>query len=484
MGRASEMIVLAGGENIRLDMVENVLAQGEHIREAGVLEYEGRLVALIVPKLTPNSQHDTARLEPAIREDVELVSRSLPSHHRISDCAVTVDALPRTRLGKLRRHTLAARYQQAKRQGGLGLQIGPLALAEMSFEDQQLLEDVTALRTWEWLGRRFPHVRLTPDSHLQLDLGIDSLAWLSLTLEIRAALGVDVDDEAISRIERVRDVLRETVAAEQNTGRGTAPLDALQQPEHLLSPEQKRWLQPPGLVARAVSGCVVVLTRLCLRHVFALHVTGLEHLPKHGPFIVAPNHVSLLDPPVVAAALPPQVLGQTYWGGWTGIMFANRLMRLFSRGARVVPIDPQRGSLSNLAFGIAALQRGYNLVWFPEGAISRTGVIQQFRPGIGLILTVHPVPVVPVWIAGTYEALPRGQRRLRRHPITVTFGKPVDVETLRCRGDGAEPYERITAALHNCVAELGKHCTQDHATIRSVADNEKHHTPPSSLSQK
>ena len=133
-------------------------------------------------------------------------------------------------------------------------------------------------------------------------------------------------------------------------------------------------------------------------------------------------------------------------------------MRLFSRGARVVPIDPRRGSLSNLAFGIAALRQGYNLVWFPEGAISRTRVLQQFRPGIGLILTVHPVPVVPVWIAGSYEAMPRGQRRLRRHPITVTFGKPIDVETLRSREETGEPYERISAALHDCVAELGQQC--------------------------
>ena len=463
VGRASEMIVLAGGENIRPDMVESVFALSEHIREVAVLEENGQLVALIVPKRPPTLNHTSDKIEQVIRQEAERLMRELPSHHRISDYAITVDALPRTRLGKLRRHTLPERYRQAKRQAGLGLQTGPLPLAEMSFEDQQLLEDQTVQRLWEWLARRFPRVRLTPDSHLQLDLGVDSLAWLTLTLEIRTAVGADLDEDAISRIEVVRDLLRETVAAQQNSGRGTAPFEALQQPEYLLSPEQQRWLQPPGLFARFVSNCVVRLTGLCLRHLFGLTVTGVEHLPEHEPFIVTPNHISLLDPPVVATALPPHVLARTYWGGWTGIMFANRAMRLFSRGARVVPIDPHRGPLSNLAFGIAALRQGYNLVWFPEGGISRTGQLQPFRSGIGLILRVIPVPVVPVWIAGTYEAMPRGQGRVRRHPISLTFGPPINVATLVQRGAGTEPQDRIATALHDCVAELGGHSEKSDA---------------------
>jgi long-chain acyl-CoA synthetase len=72
-----------------------------------------------------------------------------------------------------------------------------------------------------------------------------------------------------------------------------------------------------------------------------------------------PNHVSLLDPLAVAAALPKDRLRRTYWGGWTGIMFTNPLMRLVSRAARVVPIDPLRGPLSSLAFGVTALDQGY-----------------------------------------------------------------------------------------------------------------------------
>ncbi|MGE0826653.1 MAG: AMP-binding protein [Candidatus Binatia bacterium] len=455
VGRASEMIVLAGGENIRPDMVENVLIQSTHIREAGVLESQGRLVALIVPQTVPTAERDTEQINQEIRSEVEHLARTLPSHHRLSDYALSFDPLPRTRLGKLRRHVLAQRYEHAKRQHGGEPTSSPLTLAQMAPEDRQLLEDVTAQQIWAWLVRRFPNVHLTPDSHLQLDLGIDSLTWLTLTLEIRHEAGVDLDEEAISRIETVRDLLREAVAAEQITGPEKSPLQQLQQPETLLSDAQQQWLQPPGLIVRALRAVIVPAVRLLMRSMFQLRVSGRENLPERGPFILTPNHVSFLDPLAVGAALPAQHLQLVYWGGWTGIMFTNPVMRLVSRASHVVPIDPQRGSLSNLAFGIAALQRGHILGWFPEGGRSQTGKVQPFRSGIGLILTVQSVPVVPVWIAGTYVALPPGTARLRRHPITVTFGKPLEVETLLRTGSGEHPHERITAALQEAVVALG-----------------------------
>jgi long-chain acyl-CoA synthetase len=136
-------------------------------------------------------------------------------------------------------------------------------------------------------------------------------------------------------------------------------------------------------------------------------------------------------------------------------MFTNPLMRLLSRATRVVPIDPQRGPLSSLAFGVAALDRGYTLVWFPEGGLSRTGRLQRFRPGIGLMLRVQHVPVVPVWISGSQKALPPDQWRLRRHPIRITFGKQLDAEAVQRLGAGDQPPEHIAAVLRNCVAELG-----------------------------
>ncbi|MGE0822071.1 MAG: AMP-binding protein [Candidatus Binatia bacterium] len=454
-GRASSLIVLPGGENIRPEDVEERLTEGPHIREAAVLQYEKQLVALIVPETQAQAADNSRQAEQNIRQDVEQQVRALPSHHRVSDYAITSNPLPRTRLGKIRRHKLAELYQQAQQQRDQpSAEAGPLPLEHMSPEDRQLLEDPAANHVWDWLVERFPDRRLTPQTNLQLDLDVDSLAWLNLTLEIRERTGVDLDEEAIGRIEIVRDLLHEAAEAEQSDDRGQAPLERLQQPETLLNRQQHQWLQPPGWWTRACGSLLYRLDFYLLRWVYQLEVKGQDQLPQHGPLVFTPNHVSLLDPMALGAALSERHRQRTYWGGWTGIMFTNPLIRLVSRAARVIPVDPRRGPLSSLAFAVAALQRDYNLVWFPEGGRSHTGKLEHFQAGIGLVLQAHPVPVVPVHISGTYEALPYGQWRPRVQPITVTFGPPINPdELLQLAGPDQSP-ERIASALHDQVAAL------------------------------
>lgn len=455
VGRTSSMIVMPSGENVWPEYVEETLVQSNYIREVGVLEQGGRLLALIVPEDAVLHLPKEEGQE-VIRAEVERQVRLLPSHHRVADYAVTFDPLPRTHLGKIRRYRLADRYRQAKQQGYQPpTATGPVSISQLAPDDQQLLEDRTAGAVWEWLAQRFPHARLTPDTHLHLDLDVDSLAWLPLTLELRERIHVNLQEEALSRIETVRDLLRESIEAEQVLTVGPSPLELLHQPETLLSAVQKQWLQPPGFIVRILGAFLSHLNRAFMRWMFRLEVHGLDHLPRHGSFILTPNHVSLLDPQALAAALPEAHRAHTYWGGWTGIMFRSPLMRLVSWAAHVVPVDPEGGPLSSLAFGVAALRKGANLVWFPEGGRSRNGKLQRFRPGIGLVVQVHPAPIVPVWIAGTYEALPYGQRWPRRCQITVTFGTPTDPEELQPRGSGAEPHEQMADALYRRVATLG-----------------------------
>src|SRR5207247_9607290 len=112
----------------------------------------------------------------AIRDALGERSKGLPSYQHVTDYAVTREPLPRTHLGKIRRHELAERYDRAKKGKEPGeAAAGPLAPEEMSDEDRALLEDPAAKQVWDWLASRYPDRRLTPDTSLQFDLGADSL---------------------------------------------------------------------------------------------------------------------------------------------------------------------------------------------------------------------------------------------------------------------------------------------------------------------
>ena len=325
-----------------------------------------------------------------------------------------------------------------------------MPIEEMSGEDRALLDDHAAQATWELLARRYKDKRLTPDSNPGLDLGIDSLEWLNLTFEIRENAGVELTEAAIARIDAIRDLLREVSEASEAESE-SQPLD---RPEEILTDKQKRWLEPPGLVMRLVARILFFANRTVMRTLFRVEARGLDRLPENAQFVFAPNHTSYLDPPALGAVLSNARLARTYWGGWSVIVTRNVFTRFIGRLANAVPIDPERGAISSLAFGAVLLKRKLSIVWFPEGGLSRTGELQPFKPGIGIVLARFPVPVVPVFIAGTHEALPVGAVLPRLRKVRVTFGKPLDPRELERAGKGKEAHERIVNALREHIAAL------------------------------
>ena len=454
VGRASEILVLAEGKHVVPEDVERTYLEHRAIREIGVLLHTGRLVALIVPN--PREVGRRA-VEDVVREAMEQPSGQLSSWERVGGYAITREALPRTRLGKLKRHQLPGLYEHARAGKAAGQDAAarrPARLAELSDEDRALLEHPTARLAWDWLVTRYRDRRLTPDTSPQLDLGIDSLEWMDLTLEMRERTGVELQEEAIAEISTVRDLLRAMIDAAESAGslHGAA---LLERPEELLSEEQRRWLEPSGQSLRALGGVVYAGNRWLMRLLFGVHADGLERVPG-GQVIFTPNHRSLLDAFVLATVLPLARVRHTFWGGATEWLFATPPARLLSRLANVVPVDPRRAAISSLALGATVLQRGQSLVWFPEGGRSQTGELQRFLPGVGKLLERYAVPVVPVFIHGTEQALPPGRFLPRPARVTVAFGDPIPPEALARRGEGAETAERITTALREAVAELGR----------------------------
>ena len=196
------------------------------------------------------------------------------------------------------------------------------------------------------------------------------------------------------------------------------------------------------------------INRLVMRGLFRLRVTGAEQLPAATSFVITANHVSDLDGMAIAAALPWSRFRRLYWAGDLVRMFSNPLSRFFCRAVHVFPVDENYpGAVLESARRV--LEAGNVPVWFPEAWRSPDGNLQRFLPGIGQLLLRSGASAVPAYIGGAFEALPRNRRIPRLRQVTVSFGSPAPVETLRAAGDGRTDQERITDGLRQRIIALG-----------------------------
>jgi long-chain acyl-CoA synthetase len=441
VGRRDDLVVMPDGKNVFPERIERVYGQSPFIREAAVLARRGRLVALVVPDFDALRARGTARLRSVVNEEIEMLGQSLARFERVTGTVIVSDPLPRTRLGKLRRNLLPAILAAASH----------MAEASEARPAAERPRFATPAEThlWDWLESRFPERTITLGSSLQLDLGVDSLEWVDLTLDINQRFGVRLTEESLSGVVTVRDLIAVIAAAEaaypskmKSVGRDRAEGDGLD------------WLEPRGFGYRSIAWCLYLLNRVAMRLAFRVRADGLENLPLGGPAILAPNHSSFLDPFVLAAVLPWRLLCQTHWAGWTERLLASPVTRFVSRVAQALPVDPDRGPAAGLALAEKALARRRFLVWFPEGRRSPSGELLPLQPGIGVLISRSRAPVLPIQISGTYAALPRGRRWPRPSRVRVRFGQLVDHETLKAGGNGVSTEARITNALHGRMARL------------------------------
>lgn len=447
-GRQSDVVVLSDGKKIAPEALERRYEQSPYIREVALLAPQGDLLALVVPDEDAVRERGAMSEQNLLRDELDIVSSALPSWQRVRGYRVMRQALPRTRLGKLRRHLLPELYE--------GTATAPQTKGTADSEDDRgLLQTPRAAPVWHWLKERYPGVTL--DASPQLDLGIDSLGWVSLTAEMEDRFGVSVGSEQLSRVLTVRDLLRAvnaTSVAPQEVRAGTR------------AGEAARYLEVPGPCRRLLGMLIMALVRLLMAGPFRLRVFGRDNLPSTGPFLITPNHGSYLDPAAVAAALPLSVRRRTCWAGWAGQTHRGPLRRAASRSLRVFPVDPDQDLGAALRLATRVLAGGDVLVWFPEGRRSRDGALQKFRPGVGVLLERMSVPVLPVRIEGSFAAWPPHRRWPRFVPLSVTFGRVRSPEWLQRHGNGKEAALRITDALARCVSALGRSNPADSTDVR------------------
>lgn len=183
---------------------------------------------------------------------------------------------------------------------------------------------------------------------------------------------------------------------------------------------------------------------------FRFRTQGLDRMPAGGGGLLLINHQSYLDPLMVGLPLrrPVSFLARDS-------LFKVPVVGWILRNTYVMPINREAASTSSLREAIRRLQHGFLVGIFPEGTRSATGEIGELRPGFLALLRRAKVPVFPVGIAGTYQALPRGAWFLRPVKIQIVYGDPITAAEWErfSREDEAALLDFIRARMLACQAD-------------------------------
>ncbi|HPF99964.1 MAG TPA: lysophospholipid acyltransferase family protein [Kiritimatiellia bacterium] len=177
---------------------------------------------------------------------------------------------------------------------------------------------------------------------------------------------------------------------------------------------------------------------------------GSENVPTHGGCMIAANHVSFLDPPAIVSGIRHRVVHFMA----RDTLFEGRVRGWFFRGVQCIPIDRTKGDVSALRRGISSLKDGHCLAFFPEGTRSVTGELQSAKGGLGFIVAKAGVAVVPTYVDGTFDAYPKGAKSIKRVPVRVFYGKPIEPSEIQQFGDGRDSYEKISQLVMSRIAAL------------------------------
>ncbi len=197
----------------------------------------------------------------------------------------------------------------------------------------------------------------------------------------------------------------------------------------------------------------------CFRVMYATYfrwrVYGAENVPLNGGVILASNHASFLDPPLVGSGLQRDInyLARESLFRFPGI---GALLRSWN----AVPVDRDGGGAKGLKVILARLLAGNAIILFPEGTRTQDGRLQPARSGIGLTVIKSTAPVVPVRVFGTFEAYGRNHKIPRPRQVIVKYGQPLNFARLRAEAETCdkarlkEIYQQVADEIMAAIARL------------------------------
>lgn len=187
--------------------------------------------------------------------------------------------------------------------------------------------------------------------------------------------------------------------------------------------------------------------RMLFRLLFKYKLYGLENIPQSGSFILTSNHVSFLDPIAVGAFVPRKL---NYMAKKE--LFKNKYFGWYMRKVRTIPVDKETLAYGGMKEIIRRIRKGGPIVIFPEGTRSDGDSFLEPETGVAYLALKFNLSVVPAYVKGTENALPKNAHFIRLRPVRVYYGKPKRYQ-MPAEGNRDEVYKEIS---HKIMEEIGK----------------------------
>ena len=402
-GRAKEVIVLPSGKNIYPEDVENLYNKSSILKEICVIAQKSSsgsikgLGVVVVPNMREVKERDVFDVRDRIRSIISMTGSSLPSYMQISEVLIYNGELPKTRLGKFKRGEID-KLADELRSGEMSKEV------ELTAEDTEIMSKSESVR----FLKRFSEITeikgpIYPKDDLTLDLGIDSLTLVEISDVLENEFGVFIPEEEIPDVRTVGDILDRLPESSDAAAERIAEAKALNENEPPESLDELFNLNR-SFIKKAAIRLIQIFGKLLVLVAYRSWLKEAKKIPTDKAVLICPNHQSLIDPILIYALLPGDMLERVLFTGF-GEYFSKAPLSWIVHPMRIILTGTGRTSAESMRLATEGLNRGYSVCIFPEGERTSTGTIMNPRIGAGLLSVETGTPILPIYIYGATKTL-------------------------------------------------------------------------------
>jgi long-chain acyl-CoA synthetase len=444
VGRSKEIIVDTNGKNVYPDELEEVYLNSPYVKELSIVGLPDGIGEKVACLVVADDEYDIALSRAELRRQVEEhfrdVSASLPYYKRVKVLHFTDIELPRTATRKVKRGEVIAILQ---------------TLEANVKTDKPTTSDRSADTENKWLIGIVANVSNRPIEDISLtsrlsDLGFDSLMFVELAAAVENAGGSLTAPERLNEVQDLRELAS---VVSRRPGAPSVPERARSEARGVDDQE----IYVPSFVRLAGNKAGDALQRIFYDRFLDSHYEGRSNIPAHTNFIVAANHSSHLDMGLTKMALGEAGKDLVVLAAADYFFDTKYKRAVIENFTNLVPMERSGSLRQSLRHARSFLDRGYNALIFPEGTRSLTGEMADFKPVIGYLALHARVGILPVYLHGTHEAMPKGSNIIKNRKVGARIGRYLPDEELEEMTKGmarAEAYRLIAAYVKHQVENL------------------------------